>query len=40
MFGPRQLALSVEIGNPISLCLEPTGIEMSLLQEHVHSTND
>ncbi|WP_251653598.1 hypothetical protein, partial [Staphylococcus aureus] len=40
MFGPRQLALSVEIGNQISLCWEPTGIEMNLLQVHVHSTND
>ncbi|AVS01833.1 hypothetical protein D3233_11800 [Staphylococcus aureus] len=40
MFGLRQLALSVEIGNQISLCLEPTGIEMNLLQVHVHSTND
>ena len=40
MFGARQLTLSVEIGNPISLCLEPTGIEMSLLQVYVHSTND
>ena len=28
MFGPRQLALSVEIENQISLCLEPTGIEL------------
>ena len=37
MFGPRQLALSVEIENQISLCLEPTGIEMNLLQVHVHS---
>lgn len=40
MFGPRQLALSVEIENQISLCLEPTSIEMNLLQVHVHSTND
>ncbi|HEH1051783.1 TPA: hypothetical protein SGC10_001017 [Staphylococcus aureus] len=32
--------MSVEIGNQISLCLEPTGIEMNLLQVHVHSTND
>lgn len=40
MFGLRQLALSVEIGNQISLCLDPTGIEMNLLQVHVHSTND
>ncbi len=25
MLGPRQLALSVEIGNPISLCWGPAG---------------
>ncbi|MBU8288668.1 hypothetical protein KSD93_04570, partial [Staphylococcus aureus] len=39
VLGPRQLALSVEIGNPISLCWGPAIIVKRLLQSYFHSIN-